>query len=137
MKLDQLLKTSESMRKLNSKFVKVVNYKAGRDKKGLAVAMAKTYTPLEFNVHRNVVPARDKNRYVSAITFLDKNLNVEVTCSCPDYVYSGAEYNNAQVGASKIIYGNGEPPDASKSQKPSLCKHLIALRALVKEKHGF
>jgi hypothetical protein len=125
------------MRKLNSKFVKVVNYKAGRDKLGRAVAMAKTYTPLELNVHRNVVNSRDKNRYVSAITFLDKSLNVEVTCSCPDYVFSGAEYNNAQVGASKIIYGNGEAPDASKSHKPGLCKHLIALRALVKQKHGF
>ena len=137
MKMDQLVKGTNAMRRANSKFVKVLNYKAGKDKEGRPTAMAKTYTPHEYNVHRHIVDARDKKRYVSAITFIDKKLNVEVTCSCPDYVFSGAEYNNAQVGASKIRYGNGEPPDSSKPDRPSMCKHLIALRALVKAKHGF
>jgi hypothetical protein len=137
MKMDKLLKNTDAMRRANAKFVKVVNYKAGRDKDKRPTAMAKTYTPHKYNLHYHVVNDPDKKRYVSAITFLNPQLDVEVTCSCPDYVFSGAEYNNAQVGASKIRYGNGEPPDATKSDRPSLCKHLVALRALVKERHGF
>ena len=136
MKLDVLEKKSNAMRKLNSTFVKVVQFKAGRDKSGLAVAMAKTYTLREFNVRRQVVPAKDQKRYVSSIKFLDSKLNVEVSCSCPDYVFAGWEWANHQVGASRIIYGNGEPPDArNPGHKPGLCKHLIALRGLVKEKY--
>ncbi len=137
MKMDTLVTKSEAFRKINSKLVRVVQYKAGRDKKGYAVAMARTYSRREVNVHRHLVPARDRNKYVSSIRFLDKKLNVEVSCSCPDYVFAGWEWSNAQVGASKIIYGNGEPPDLKNpGHRPGLCKHLIALRALVKEKHG-
>ena len=137
MKMDTLVTKSEAFRKINSKLVRVVQYKAGRDKKGYAVAMARTYTRREVNVHRHLVPARDQNKYVSSIRFLDKKLNVEVSCSCPDYVFAGWEWSNAQVGASKIIYGNGEPPSLrNPGHRPGLCKHLIALRALIKDKHG-
>lgn len=137
MKLSQLMNSSERMRKLNSKFVKILNYKEGRDKQGQAVAMAKTYTPYELNVHHRIQPSRDKNRYVSSITFIDKKLNVKVSCSCPDYVFAGWEFANAQVGASDIIYGNGEPPTVrNPDNRPGLCKHLIALRSVIKQKHG-
>jgi len=137
MKLKALVAKSEALRKINSRFVKVVQYKAGRDKKGFAVAMAKTYTLREVNVHRKLVNSRDTNRYVSHVKFLDKKLNVEVSCSCPDYMFGGWEWSNAQVGAAQIIYGNGEPPDIrNPGHKPGLCKHLIALRALIEKKHG-
>lgn len=137
MKLDELVKRSEPFRKINARFVRVVQYKAGRDSAGKAVAMARTYTPKEVNVHHHVVHARDQNRYVSAIRFIDKKLNVHVSCSCPDYVFGGWEYANAQVGAGTILYGNGEPPTIrNPSNRPGLCKHLIALRELVKAKHG-
>lgn len=136
MKLDQLVKKSEALRKINSKLVRVVQYKTGRDKKGFAVAMAKTYTKQEVNIQRKLVNARDQNKYVSHVKFIDNKLNVEVSCSCPDYMFRW-EYANTQVGASKIIYGNGEPPNSTNSgMRPGLCKHLIALRSLIKDKHG-
>lgn len=137
MKLDVLARKSEATRKINASFVKVVQYKAGRDKQGYAVAMAKTYSMREVNVHRHLVPSKDRNKYVSAIRFIDAQLNVSVSCSCPDYVYGGWEWSNAQVGASKIIYGNGEPPTIrNPGHKPGMCKHLLALRAVIKQKHG-
>lgn len=136
MKLSQLMNSSERMRKLNSKFVKILNYKEGRDKSGQAVAMAKTYTPYELNVHHRIQPSKDKNRYVSSITFIDKKLNVKVSCSCPDYMYRW-EFANAQAGAADIIYGNGdEPGSTNPGNVPGLCKHLIALRSAVKQKHN-
>ena len=136
-KLDQLVKSSDSLRKINARFVKVVAYKTGRDKKGMAVAMAKTYTVHEVNVHRKLQNARDRSKYVSHIKFLDKKLNVEVSCSCPDYVFGGWEFSNAQVGASQIRYGNGEAPDIrNPDYRPGLCKHLLALREIIKKKHN-
>ena len=136
MKLDVLVRKSEALRKINARLVKVVQYRAGRDKKGYAVAMAKTYTRLEVNVQKKLMKARDQNKYVSHIKFLDKKLNVEVSCSCPDFIYRW-EYANAQVGAAKIRYSNGDAPDSTNpGHKPGLCKHLLALRALIKQKHG-
>ena len=133
-KLDQLVKSSEALRKINARFVKVVAYKTGRDKKGLAVAMAKTYTLHEVNVHRKLQNARDKNKYVSHVKFLDKKLNVEVSCSCPDFLFRG-EYRLAEAGAAQIRYSNGEPPTVN-DMGLGMCKHLIALRELIKKKHN-
>ncbi len=137
MKLDQLVRQSDRMRKANSKLVRVVGYKTGFDKQGLPTAVAKTYTPREYTVGMRLVKARDQNKYVSSVKFLDKKLNCKVSCSCPDFVFAGWEWSNAQVGASDIIYGNGEPPDIKNpGHRPGLCKHLLALRQLIKDKHG-
>lgn len=136
MKLAKLVNASEKTRKINARYVKIVGYKAGRDKQGLATAMAKTWTPKEYKGGR-IVDSHDHNKYVSSIKFLDKNLNVKVSCSCPDYTFAGWEYANHKQGASDIIYGNGEPPiEKNPNLKPGLCKHLLALRALIKQKHG-
>ena len=136
MKLNYLVRRSEAMRKVNAGFVKVVQFKAGRDKKGFAVALAKTYTRREVNIHRRLVNSRDQNRYVSSVKFIDKKLNVEVSCSCPDFMYRW-EYALAQVGAAQIIYGNHEAPDyTNPGHKIGLCKHLIALRLLILKKHN-
>jgi len=135
MKLAKLVNASEKTRKINARFVKIVGYKAGRDKDGLPTATAKTYTPREYKSGR-VVESHDKNRYVSSIKFLDKKLNVKVSCSCPDYCFRW-EYANHRQGASDIIYGNGEPPvETNPNLHLGLCKHILALRALVKQKHG-
>lgn len=133
MNLDKLVSKSEPLRKINARFVKVVAYKAGRDKKGFATAMAKTYTSQEVNVHKKVVTSKDQNRYVSSFKFLDKKLHVECSCSCPDFMYR-FEFNLARVGAARIIYGNGEEP--TMYHEIGLCKHLIALRAIIKKKHN-
>lgn len=134
--LPQLVKLSEPLRKVNSKFVKVVGYKTGMDKKGIPTAVAKTYTDLEYNVHHKVVRT-SSTRYISSVKFLDrKHKWVQVSCSCPDYLYRW-EYANHMHGASEIIFGNGEPAGATNPEnRPGLCKHLLALRKIIKDRHG-
>jgi len=136
MKLDQLLAKSTRLRKLNATLVKVVGFKTGRDKKGFATAVAKTYTPTEYNVRGQRVNARDKNKYVSSVKFIDAKLNVKVSCSCPDFCFR-YEVANHVKGAADVIYSNGEIPESTNPEmRPGLCKHLIALRTLIKERHG-
>jgi hypothetical protein len=137
MKLDQIVQASLPLRKLNAKLVRVVAYKTGRDRAGLATVVAKTFTPKEYNLQYRLVNARDQNKYVSSIKFLDKKLNVKVSCSCPDFVFAGWEYSLHERGAAEIIYGNGEPPNEKNPEhRPGACKHLLALRTVVKQKHG-
>lgn len=137
MKLDQLVAKSERMRKLNSNLVKIVGYKTGFDKKGVPTAICKSYTPKEYIIGNRIVNARDKNRYTTSIKFIDKKLNVKVSCSCPDFTFAGYEWVLAQLGAADIIYGNGDPPDVrNASHKPGLCKHLLALRKVLKQRNG-
>lgn len=137
MKLDQIMAKCDKMRKLNAKLVRVVGYKTGFDKKGLPTAVAKTYTPREYTVNMRLVRAKDQNKYVSSVKFLDRKLNVKVSCSCKDFLFAGWEYVLAQHGAADIVYGNGEPPDIKNpDHRIGCCKHIIALRALIKEKHG-
>lgn len=136
MKLNQLVSKSDRMRKANSRLVRVVGYKTGFDKQGRPTAVAKTYTPREYTSGMRLVRAKDQNKYVSSVKFLDKQLSCKVSCSCPDFMFRW-EWSLAQVGAADIIYGNGEPPDVTNSEhRPGLCKHLLALRALIKTKHG-
>ena len=137
MDLNKIVKASLPLRKLNAKLVRVVAYKTGRDKAGLATVVAKTYTPKEYNMQLKLVNAKDQNKYVSSIKFLDKKLNVKLACSCPDFVFAGWEFALHQNGAADIIYGNGEPPlEKNPEMRPGCCKHLLALRAIVKQKHG-
>lgn len=137
MTLNELVRLSERMRRLNSRLVKVVGYKTGKDKKGIPTAVAKTFTPLEYSLrgHR-IIRSRDLNKYVSSIKFLDRKYRVRVSCSCPDFMYRW-EYADNLVGAADIIYGNGDPSDETNpGYRPGLCKHLLALRTLIKAKHG-
>lgn len=136
MKLNQLVSKTDRMRKANARLVKVVGYKTGFDKKKLPTAVAKTYTPREYTIGMRLVKAKDQNKYVSSIKFLNKQLDVKVSCSCPDFMFRW-EWADAQVGAADIIYGNGEPPDETNpSHEIGLCKHLVALRKLIKERNG-
>jgi len=126
------MNSSEKMRKMNARFVKVVAFKKGYNRLGQATAIAKTYTPLEFNSAKTVVRSRDLNRYVSSIVFLDKKLNVKVSCSCPDFLFRW-EYPLYANGAADIVYGNGDPANTTNpGNVPGMCKHLIALRVLIK-----
>lgn len=136
MKLNQLVSKSDRMRKANARLVRVVGYKTGFDKLKRPTAVARTYTPREYTIGMRLRQAKDQNKYVSSIKFLDKELNVKVSCSCPDFMFRH-EFANSQVGASDIIYGNGEPPtETNPSHTPGLCKHLLALRKILKDKHG-
>ena len=137
MKLNTVAGKTDKGRRLRARLVKISYYRAGRDEKGYATAIARTYTPYDYDVHMKIVPAKDKNsRYVSSIKFTDKDLNVLVNCSCPDYMFRWS-WANHKAGVGEHVYDNGEPPDIrNPSYRYQLCKHLYALRQLVKQKHG-
>lgn len=120
--LGDLVRMTERMRRINARFVRIIGYKTGIDKNGVPTAVAKTFTPLEYTIGHKVVRAKDQNRYTSSIKFLKKGtMNVKVSCSCPDYCFR-FEFANHTVGASDIIYSNGEPPDETNpNYNPGLC----------------
>ena len=134
MKLSQLVKVSSKARKMNAEFVKIVGYKEGRNKKGFAVAIAKSYSPVIYKDGKRV-RAKDTSKYVTRITFVDSKLNVKASCSCPDYLYRW-EYANNLKGAADLLFGNGEAPvEKNPSNKPGLCKHLLRVAQEIKERH--
>ena len=136
MKLSQLMNATDQLRKLNARLVKVLALKKGYNKKGQATAIARTYTNLKYGVDHKIHKDSDQSKYVSSITFMDKQLNVKVSCSCPDFMYR-QEWILSEYGAADIVYGNGEPPLMTRQDdKPSICKHLVALRLLIKQSEG-
>ena len=133
MKLNSLVAKTDRMRKLNAQLVKVVGYKTGFDKHRRPTAVAKTYTPKEYIIGGKLVRAKDQNKYVSSVKFLNKKLDCKVSCSCPDFMYRW-EFALAQAGAADIIYGNGEPAnETNPGNKPGLC---VAEGTLVQCKTG-
>lgn len=57
---------------------------------------------------------------------------VLVQCQCEAFVFN-FEYANATVGASRLIYSNGQPPVyTNPGLMPGLCKHLVALMKIAK-----
>lgn len=135
MKLAKLMAMSDKIRKINARFVKITGYKNGWDRKGIATAICRSYTPKEYKLGR-IVDAKDKSKYTTSIKFVDKNLNVKVSCSCPDYTFRW-EYANHKAGASDIVYSNGEPPvETNPNMKPGLCKHGLALAKYLRDRHG-
>lgn len=66
---------------------------------------------------------------------VNRHRKVLVQCSCENFVYV-FEYANASVGASRLIYSNGEPPNFTNPKlAPGCCKHLIALAKIIIEKN--
>lgn len=97
--------------------VKVMNIKIGVSKStGLRRFICRTQTP-EKKALGFVL-----QKYVTTVDFKD-NKHVRISCSCPDFVFSGAEYNLAQKGAAILQYGNGQPPEAHK--QVYCCKHVV------------
>jgi len=53
--------------------------------------------------------------------------NSLIVHNCEAFVFGGAEYANATRGASRIVYGNGNPPVITNpGLHPFACKHLVA-----------
>jgi len=53
--------------------------------------------------------------------------NSVIAHNCENFVFT-FEYANAASGASRIVYGNGEPPVVTNpTMAPGLCKHLVAV----------
>lgn len=66
---------------------------------------------------------------------VNRHNKVLVQCTCENFVYV-FEYANASVGASRLIYSNGEPPNFTNPRlAPGCCKHIIALAKIVLEQN--
>ena len=136
MKIDQIIGKTFGMRRESAGYVKTVQFKTGKDKDGHPYAAAQTYSTMVVNVHRKVVPAQDRNKYVSKITYLDKKLNVKLMCTCPDFMFTW-EVALAKAKAADIMFSNGEPPDErNPGYVAGCCKHIIALRGTIKKKYN-
>ncbi|AQT28705.1 hypothetical protein YOLOSWAG_227 [Erwinia phage vB_EamM_Yoloswag] len=128
-----LMKSSPRLMKENALECYVSNYKRGKTPKGLPFATAKVRhkDPLRPNktvrLHECMFLALDDpNKPIS------KQKRVLASCGCENYVFMW-EYANAEHGAARIIYGNGEPPGfTNPAHVPGLCKHLLALADVIR-----
>ena len=83
-------------------------------------------------------PSTEDKRHKGYIKFLHPKKNkpreewdIEASCDCRDFLYRW-EVANHKVGAAKIIFSNGEDPvKTNPSERPGLCKHLLALGGYV------
>lgn len=81
-------------------------------------------------VHDAYIIGLDDNEH----TPVNRHRKVLVQCSCESFVYVW-EYANATVGASRLIYSNGERPVFTNPNLAyGLCKHLVALAKIIMEK---
>ena len=126
----------------NAMDVNVIKFKVTKTRSGMPAIQAVTLTDDPWRPNRTKRPRdtfiigldvdkqgeKDINKPVNA------HKRVIVSCSCEDYMFRW-EYANAAHGASRIIYGNGDPPEYTNPLLAyGLCKHLVALaKKIIKE----
>lgn len=123
----QIIKLGGKYRDQNARFVRLVRLKTGYTPEGFAFAACQSYSTHHINPKGLRVVNPDRRRYVTVVKFLDAKLHCQVSCSCPDFMYT-AEYVLNKRGAAQIEYSNGEAPDIKNpAQVVMVCKHLIRL----------
>jgi len=131
--LTLLIKNTPRLMRENGDECYVRGYKKTKTGKALPVVMAKVR-------HKDPLrPSKEVREYEVMFVGLDdpnkpisKQKRVMVSCPCANYVFMW-EYANAEHGAGRIIYGNGEPPDyTNPAHVPALCKHAMALAKRIK-----
>ncbi|QRE00046.1 hypothetical protein [Burkholderia phage BCSR5] len=135
MNLKQIMRRVTKDRIDNAQFVKLVKMKAGYGKKdGKAFVACQSYSTHHFDQDGKKVANHERRHYVTVIKFLDDKLNVNVSCSCDDFLYRW-EWALANRGASDIFYSNGQHPDVTNpGMIPAQCKHLVKLVETIKHK---
>lgn len=131
--LNALIKSTPRLMKENAMECYVSAYKRGKTPKGLPLATANVRhkDPMRPNktvrIHKPMIVGLD-----DPFKPISKQKRVMVSCPCENFVYMW-EYADAEHGAARIIYGNGEPPNfTNPGSAPGLCKHLMALADLIK-----
>ncbi len=131
--LNMLIKSTPRLMKENAMECYVTAYRTKKTPKGLKVVTASVRhkDPLRPNktvrIHKPVIIGLE-----DPFKPIHKQKRVMVSCPCENFVYMW-EYADAEHGAAKIIYGNGEAPDfTNPGRAPGLCKHLTALADLLK-----
>jgi len=139
MTIAQLLATTDSSRKSNAvrDRVTLVSFKPGGAKKDKIVAKTLTYDNngprLEIRPHTHWIQKKCAAPEDYALPF--NKSRVQVSCNCPDYLYT-YEYALNHHGAARIINSNGEYPILKNpTLQAGLCKHLWVLLSYAKKKN--
>lgn len=123
----QIVRKTPKLRKENSLFVRLSTPKFGYTKKGTAFAAVKSYSTHIKLKDGSVVKHVSPEKYVTVVEFLDNRLHVNLSCSCPDFLYRFEVALNKK-GAAQIEYSNGELPTVTNpTMIAACCKHCIAL----------
>lgn len=135
MKIETLIRRTDSQRKTRAKYVRVLRLKTGRNAIGNLFIAGQTQTTHRFDGRFYVpVPPMHRNTYVTVIEFIDNSFNCRVACSCEDFKFR-EEVALWTRNAANIEYSNGAFPVITNPQlKPYVCKHTVALYEKVKAK---
>jgi len=133
MTLRQLVRGTPRLMVNNSQDVELYEKKITKTRSGLPAlkAVAITNDPFRPNKVRRkhntfIIGAELDKENNPAKKPINRHRKIICSCSCESYVFT-FEYANAAHGASRIVYGNGEPPVVTNpSMAPGLCKHLVA-----------
>lgn len=134
MTLRKLLRGTPRLMVNNSRDVETLELKETRTKSGMPAIKAITVTndPWRPNKvmrkHKTfIIGAEQDDENNPSKKPVNKHRKVIVSCDCESYVFT-FEYANAAHGASRIVYGNGEPPIVTNPDlAPGMCKHLVAV----------
>lgn len=130
----QLMKSTPALMRNNSNHVTIKSIKRSKTKKG-SVAYTAICEDHVVNKrprpHKILIIGKDANKQ----TITGEKQKVLISCDCESFVYT-FEYANAQHGASKIIYGNGDPASTTNpGNSPGCCKHCFAVLSLLRDRH--
>lgn len=118
---------------VNARLVRVRTAKIRRLNDGRALCDLTTATQYPNNrrhIHRQMVWSRD----VGDTSPLSLCHHIMVTCDCNRFQYVW-EYALTENGASKVIHGDGSPPDETNPQHLAApCKHLLRVLWIIKTK---
>lgn len=123
----EIVKRTPKLRQENAKYVKLVSPKFGYTPKGHAFVAVKSWSTKVITRQGLIVKKTNPDKYVTVVEFLDDKLHVNLSCSCPDFMYrfEVALHNNQ---AANIEYSNGElPVMTNPAMVAACCKHCIAL----------
>jgi len=130
--LSQIIKKTGPLRIEGSKYVVITGMKKGFDSLGRPFVAGASYTTHIIGPYGKPIVNKIRHRYVTVITFLDRQLNVLVSCSCDDAQYR-TEYALHSKGAAEIEYSNGEYPSHTNPKLiPYCCKHVLGLYNKIK-----
>jgi hypothetical protein len=133
MTLSQLAARTTMDRIERSRYVKLLKTKMGHDANGYGFIAAQTTTTKVVDQSGRLV-RHVGSKYITMVTFFDKQLHCRVSCSCDDNLFRW-EVANTKRNAAEIEYSNGERPKVTNpTMNPGLCKHLYALYVSVRFK---
>lgn len=130
----QIVKKANRLRLEGAKYVRITDMKKGYDSQGRGFVACASYSTHLIGEDGKPIKNPHPHKYVSVITFLDRKLNVQVSCSCADFLYRW-EVALHNKGAAEIEYSNGAfPTMTNPAGKHATCKHLISLYNKIKAK---